>query len=98
MMFLVGYISCPPTIGLFIPATAEITASPIRDTTTKMLRFITLAILRLNLRPRIRYAARRKSDCKANCQDGQSEKLLATNREKKIGTKKARSPKAARGR
>jgi hypothetical protein len=46
MMFLVGYISCPPTMGFFIPATAEVTAmATIANTTASFLFMIVILIV-----------------------------------------------------
>src|ERR1043165_4946253 len=47
-MFLVGYISCPPTMGLFIPATAEVTAIAITAVRSANFLFISLVLSEVN--------------------------------------------------
>src|SRR5580700_6042318 len=46
-MFFVGFISCPPTTGFFIPATAEVTAMAIIASTTANFLFIIFVLSEL---------------------------------------------------
>src|SRR5271168_665350 len=63
MMFLVGYISCPPTIGFFIPATADVTAIATIPNTTAISLFIVSILFRVEFfAPRLQYEATPKSD------------------------------------
>jgi len=43
----VGYISCPPTTGFFIPATAEVTAMATIASTTANFLFIVSILFRV---------------------------------------------------
>jgi hypothetical protein len=45
----VGYISCPPTTGFFIPATAEVTAMATMASTTANFLFIFLILIFLRI-------------------------------------------------
>src|SRR5208283_2251190 len=84
-MFFVGYICWPPTIGSFSPATADITASPIRVTTTKILRFICEIPFGANLLARSRYARPRHLDFEIREMQKKARSPKAARRENCVG-------------